>query len=1115
MESLRHGFEEPGDEQDIRLVVDTIPTLAWSAGPDGSADFFNQRWLDYTGLSAKQALGWGWQVAIHPDDLPRILETFREALNSAKPFEVEGRFRRFDGEFRWFLFRASPLCDESGKVVAWYGTNTDIEDRKRAEDALRKSEERWRSVFENSAIGVTLTDLNGRFLATNHVYQTIVGYTEEELRTINFLDITHEDYRQANYALITELVEGKRRQFQIEKKYRRKDGSLIWVSINASLVPGTERVPRFIMALSEDITERKRAEQALRRSEAYLAEAHRLAKTGSWAYDPAAEKCIYWSDEMLRIFGLDPQRNLPDREEFLRLVHPEDRDRFNEGIEKSRREKSDFVQDYRVVLTDGTVKHIHGIGHPVLDGTGNIIEYVGTDVDVTERKRAEEKLQRSEAFLAQGQTLSHTGSFGWSVLSGEIYWSEETYNIFQYDRAVKPTLELVFQRIHPDDRDLVQQIIDDASEERAYLDFEHRLMMPDGSVKHLHVMARALTPSSGKLEFVGAVTDITAAKQAEEKLRRNEWNLLEAQRLGRSGSWSLDVSSGTVTNTPEIWRAFGLKPGEDSSRPDFWFNRIHPEDRKRVRDLFERCLVEKTDYEAEYRILRPDGTISYQHSIGRPIVNEAGDLVEFVGTAIDVTEQHEARAALQTAYEQLKAEETELRRMTDAIASFIYVFRPDGTALYANQVVLDYTGLTLEDVQGEDFPERIFHPEDVERLLDNRHEALARGKPFELEKRWLGKDGKYRWFLVRYNPLRDDQGNIIRWYATGTDIEDRKQAEERMRDENLALREEIDQAFMFEDIVGSSPALQTVLSSIVKVAPTDSTVLITGETGTGKELIARAIHKHSRRSGQAFISVNCASIPSSLIASELFGHEKGAFTGAVQRRQGRFEMAHSGTIFLDEVGELPAETQIALLRVLQERQFERVGGNRIIPTDVRVIAATNRDLTAAIAAGMFRADLFYRLNVFPIEVPPLRKRKEDISMLVEYFVKRYAEKTGKQIRKIDKNTLELCQSYPWPGNIRELQNIVERSVILSSGDTFLIEKAWLASVQPPRQESAGPLPHTLQNQEREMIEAALAECKGKVAGSEGAAAKLGIPRSTLDSKIKQLNIKKNKFTARH
>jgi transcriptional regulator with GAF, ATPase, and Fis domain len=250
-----------------------------------------------------------------------------------------------------------------------------------------------------------------------------------------------------------------------------------------------------------------------------------------------------------------------------------------------------------------------------------------------------------------------------------------------------------------------------------------------------------------------------------------------------------------------------------------------------------------------------------------------------------------------------------------------------------------------------------------------------------------------------------------------------------------------------------------------------------------------------------------------LIASELFGHEKGAFTGAVQRRQGRFELAHSGTIFLDEVGDLPLETQVTLLRVLQERQFERVGGNRILTTDVRVIAATNRDLPAAIAEGTFRSDLFYRLNVFPIEVPPLRKRKEDIPILVEYFVKRYAEKAGKQIRTIDMNTLELCQSYSWPGNIRELQNIVERSVILCSGDIFWIEKAWLVSPEPARQELPSPLLDTLQNQEREMIEAALAECKGKVAGPEGAAARLRIPRSTLDWKIKQLKIKKHKFVS--
>jgi transcriptional regulator with GAF, ATPase, and Fis domain len=312
---------------------------------------------------------------------------------------------------------------------------------------------------------------------------------------------------------------------------------------------------------------------------------------------------------------------------------------------------------------------------------------------------------------------------------------------------------------------------------------------------------------------------------------------------------------------------------------------------------------------------------------------------------------------------------------------------------------------------------------------------------------------------------------------------------------------------MFEEIVGSSPALKIVLSSIVKVAPTDSTVLITGETGTGKELIARAIHKRSQRAGEAFISVNCASIPSSLIASELFGHEKGAFTGAIQRRQGRFELANSGTIFLDEIGELPAETQIALLRVLQEREFERVGGSHVIRTDVRIIAATNRDLPAAIAAGTFRADLFYRLNVFPIEAPPLRQRKEDIPMLVEYFVKRYADRARKQISKIDKNTLELCQSYHWPGNIRELQNIIERSLILCNGDTFRVEPAWLSSQTAFRPDS-GTLTETLQSFEREIIEAALVESNGKVAGPNGAAAKLGIPRSTLDARIKLLKILK-------
>ena len=301
--------------------------------------------------------------------------------------------------------------------------------------------------------------------------------------------------------------------------------------------------------------------------------------------------------------------------------------------------------------------------------------------------------------------------------------------------------------------------------------------------------------------------------------------------------------------------------------------------------------------------------------------------------------------------------------------------------------------------------------------------GLLEGLPFELEMRSLFKNGQYRWQLIQYNPLKDERGQIIRWYVTATDIDDRKRTEERLRNENLVLREEIDRSSMFEEIVGSSKPMRQVVKQVEKVAPSDSTVLILGETGTGKELIARALHRRSKRATRAFVRVNCAAIPQSLIASELFGHEKGAFTGALQRRLGRFEAADGGTLFLDEIGELPMETQIALLRVLQEREFERVGSNHPIKVDVRLIAATNRDLPAAVAAGTFRQDLFYRLNVFPIAVPPLRERADDIPLLVEYFVGRFAKGAGKNIRHIGKHTLEQLQGLPLA---REHPRIAER-----------------------------------------------------------------------------------------
>ncbi|MEP6891841.1 MAG: sigma 54-interacting transcriptional regulator, partial [Nitrospirota bacterium] len=386
--------------------------------------------------------------------------------------------------------------------------------------------------------------------------------------------------------------------------------------------------------------------------------------------------------------------------------------------------------------------------------------------------------------------------------------------------------------------------------------------------------------------------------------------------------------------------------------------------------------------------------------------------------------------------EKLRQDEQELRRITDAIDQRIAVHGPDGKMLYANRVMLEYSGLSIEDVMADDFRARLVHPDDLERSRVERQQGLERGTPFELELRARRKDGQHRWFLVRYNPFRDDEGRIIRWYSTGTDIDDRKRDEERTQKENLALREEIDQSSMFEEIVGSSDVIRNILKQVAKVAPSDSTVLVLGETGTGKELIARAIHKRSKRSSRAFITVNCAAIPASLIASELFGHEKGAFTGAMQRRLGRFELADGGTLFLDEIGDLPSETQIALLRVLQEGEIERVGGSQSISVNVRVLAATNRDLKAAMAAGAFRQDLFYRLNVFPIQIPPLRERIDDIPLLVTYLIERYAKKAGKKIKNIQRETLELFQAYDWPGNIRELQNVIQRAIVLCESETF-------------------------------------------------------------------------------
>jgi formate hydrogenlyase transcriptional activator len=763
-------------EERFRAMIDSMPAWAWSSLPDGSTEFLNQSWFDYTGLPMEEGLGWGWKVLIHPDDLEKLLHTWQRLLASGQPGEEEARLQRFDGEYRWFLFRAVPVRNERGEVVRWYGTNTDIENLKRAESLL-------------SAEKRTL-EMIGSGASLQAILETLCSCLDAQSPSLIS-------------AILLADPDSKRLQ----------------------LAAGV-RVPK----------------------------------------------------------------------EWAKVISP---------------------------VTIG----------PCAGSCG------------------------TAAFLKK------------QVITSDI----------------------------------------------------------------------ATDPLWAALREVALENGLRAA-------------------------WSQPI----ISSDNNVLGTFCIYCSEP-----------------RIPALSDKQLLERVAHVALIAIERER---SY-----RRLNNALEDL--------------------RTSEAKLKRDEAELRQIVDLIPQIIIVIDAAGVPLYANRVALDYLGVSPQELPSVGFGGRFSHPEDVEAYRTIRQQSLARGVPFELEQRISRQDGSYRWFLFHYKGSRDEHGMVLRWYVTATDIHDRKRAEEKVQNENLALREEIDRASMFEEIVGSSEALRKILLQVTKVAPGDSTVLILGETGTGKELIARAIHKRSGRSARAFIRVNCAAIPAPLIASELFGHEKGAFTGASQRRVGRFESANGGTIFLDEIGDLPAETQIALLRVLQEHEFERLGSNQPVAVDVRVLAATHRDLGAAVAAGTFREDLFYRLNIFPIKMPPLRERVDDIVLLVEYLVERYAKKLGKNIANIEKKTLKFFQAYRWPGNVRELQNVVERAVILCDTGTLSVDETWFIS-ESARRSPTLPERGLLRldcSQEKNLIEAVLAETKGRVSGPSGAAVRLGIPRQTLEAKIAHLGVDKHRF----
>src|SRR6516162_2324862 len=792
---IRDVTERKQVEWELRQLVDAVPQHMAIIASDGRLIYGNKVALDFHGYNLEQFLDENsLKTKVDPRDLPNYLDVRQRGLARGLPFETEVRLLSKSGEYRWFLVLFNPLLDGQDHVLRWYATATDIQDRKQAEEALRRSEDRLKLLLEFTNKLITKLELRDLLRAVAGSLRKVIACDAIGV----FLPHSDGDSLRSFVADFPETKGFLREELQVSAEKR-------------------------LMALECPL-----AAMVFRTGKAWVGNDDDLLQLG-------------FKNALALAEGLKTGCVLP----ILCC------DRVLAVLAVGRREAKPF-DPYEVDL-------LRQVADQVAIAIVNALA-------VEDRKQAENALRRSEAYLADAQRLSHTGSFAHDAVRGEIlYWSPETYRIFGFD------------------------------------------------------------PAKGPISYQEA----------------------------RS--------------------------------------RVHPDDLQRFDEARERGIREKTGAKIDFRIVLPDGAMKHIHCLSHPSLDASGEVVELVGTNMDVTEQHQAGAALEKAFEEIKQLKDELYR------------------------------------------------------------------------------------------------------------------------ENLALKDEIDQASMFEEIVGTSDVLRRVLVQVAKVAPTDSTVLISGETGTGKELIARAIHKRSQRSSKTFVSVNCAAIPAGLIGSELFGHEKGAFTGATQRRLGRFELADGGTLFLDEVGDLPPETQIALLRVLQERQLERVGGTHSIAVNVRIIAATNRDLKAAVAAGTFRSDLFYRLNVFPLTVPPLRDRKNDIPLLVEYLTERYASKAGKKIKNIQKRTLELFQSYDWPGNIRELQNVIERAVILCEGGTFSVDESWLESDSARANERGNGLARLGAEQERNLIESALAQSRGRIAGPSGAAAKLGIPRSTLETKIARLGIVKHRF----
>src|ERR1700722_8601645 len=783
MSSMAKSDPIPADDRSpfFGQIVDSSPALLHTARADGYLDFFNQTWLDFTGMPPEKLLGWGWTSCIHPDDVEAFVKKMKVSFANGKPFQETSRVRRADGVYRWMLHQKVPAFDEGGNLARWYGSSIDIDDRTRAEEQLTKSaQELQRSEFYLAEaqrlghIGSWLFDPATGFEHWSRELFQIHGLDPSKgpPNSEQYLAAVHPQDREVMASLMKRMLSDEL-GFDVTKRIVRAGGEVRYVrcvGTAASHHDGSKRI-----GLAVDVTEHEVLTQELRRREAHLAEAQRLGHIGSWVFDPTGA-FEYWSDELFRIYGLDLERDAPTLDEYLACIHPHDREFMASLIKRMLAEGLGCDVTKRIVRPDGELRHIRWVGAPVVEN-GTLKRIVGSAIDVTEHEILTQELRRREAYSAEAQRLSRTGSFGWRPGCEEHIWSDETYHIFEYGPAEKVTLDMIIERVHPEDRDLVLEIVERASTRGGSIDCEYRLLFPDDRVKNVHVLARPLETNSDDLEFAGAVIDTTEAKRAEEKIRLSEKELqilveaIPAYVGTNLPDGSLDFISQSWLDytglSREQWIGWG------------WVSTMHPDDVDRVVANWQAALAAGTPVEYQLRCRGADEIYHWFLYRGVPFCDEGGKVIKWYGTVTNIDVLKDTESALQT-------RERQLLGIIETIPSLLWSASPSFVPSHMSKRLLEYFGAPFEEFANGGW-ESFIHPDDLEDTGKAILRAVEAGESFRVMHRLRRADGEYRWHHAGGEPLRDPEGKIIQWYGLSIDIDDRKRAEDHLRDTRIKL----------------------------------------------------------------------------------------------------------------------------------------------------------------------------------------------------------------------------------------------------------------------------------------------------------------------------------------